>query len=47
MFEEGTVMRHMVRDEKGAAGLEERGENAGRVVYVRKVVVGLRALLGE
>ena len=44
MFEECTVMRHMVRYEKRAARLEEGSENAGHVVHVCKVVVGLRAL---
>jgi hypothetical protein len=43
-FEEGAVMGHMVRYEEGAAGLEEGGEDASDVVYVGKVVVGLRAL---
>jgi len=43
-FEECAVMGHMVRYEKGATGLEEGGEDASDGVYVRKVVVGLRAL---
>jgi hypothetical protein len=37
-------MRHMVRHEKLAAWLEEGGEDVGGCVYIRKVVIGLRAL---
>ena len=39
-FEECAIMRHMVRYEKRAAGLEDAGDG----VYICKVVVGLRAL---
>ena len=45
-LEEGAIMGHMVGDEKLAAWVEEGGEDAGDGVYIGKMVVGLRALVG-
>lgn len=43
-FEDGAVMRHLVRYEEFAAWLEKGGEDGRDGVHVCKVVVGLRAL---